>query len=380
MNTVASSGRTVLYASVGAELNWFALDPTDATLAREGAVSLPGAVQYVWPHPSRRYLYVASSNGGPAAVGGAGNTHTLTAFAIATSGALAPLGPSRELLSRPIHCTVDHGGRFILTAYPKPSAITVHRIEPDGSLGTEVAQSEPRDAGIYAHQVRVTPSNNSVILVTRGNHALPDRKEERGALKVFRFEDGQLRDERSVSLERSDGFQPRHVDFHPTRPFMYVALEAQNELLVFDFDSDENLSTTPRFSCSTLSGTVGNGIGASAIHFHPNGHSIYVANRDGTDGGEDNIAVFAVDPATGEPHVIQHADPRAVHVRTFAIDPTGRLLVAASIRQAGAVPAGLSVFQIGADGSLTFLRKCDIDTAQGALWWSGIVSAPLQEQ
>ena len=41
-------------------------------------------------------------------------------------------------------------------------------------------------------------------------------------------------------------------------------------------------------------------------------------------GGENSIVAYAIDPATGEPTLIQHVDPRSVHVRTFAIDPSGR--------------------------------------------------------
>ena len=56
-----------------------------------------------------------------------------------------------------------------------------------------------------------------------------------------------------------------------------------------------------------------------------------------------------------------------IHPRTFHIDPTGRLLVAqhnlpVNVRDGDAVKtlaAGLSVFRIGDDGKLTFVRKYD---------------------
>lgn len=133
---------------------------------------------------------------------------------------------------------------------------------------------------------------------------------------------------------------------------------------------------------------------AGAIHVHPNGRSVYVSNRaDSTEdfngrpvfrGGENSIAVYAIDPATGEPTPIQHADPRSFHVRTFAIDPSGRLLVAASIsdmwvrdgNDARHVPAALSVFRIAADGKLDFVRKYDVELGGKFQWWAGIVGLP----
>jgi len=123
---------------------------------------------------------------------------------------------------------------------------------------------------------------------------------------------------------------------------------------------------------------------------HPNGRFVYLTNRADNavpyegqrvfGGGENNIVVFSINQATGEPTLIQHIDTRGIHVRTFALDPSGRMLVAASIMalpvREGAgvrtVPAGLSVFRVGADGRLDFARKYDVDTGKKTQFWSGI--------
>jgi 6-phosphogluconolactonase len=99
-------------------------------------------------------------------------------------------------------------------------------------------------------------------------------------------------------------------------------------------------------------------------------------------GGESNIAVFAIDQKTGEPSAIQHANIHAAHPRTFALDASAKLLVAGSLaptalRDGGQVvdlPAGLSVFRVGADGKLDFVRKYDLDLGGYLQWWSGMVA------
>ena len=53
-----------LYSGVGGQLTHYEVDFGAATLAKRAAVTLPGGIQYAWPHPSRRYLYVATSTGG----------------------------------------------------------------------------------------------------------------------------------------------------------------------------------------------------------------------------------------------------------------------------------------------------------------------------
>jgi 6-phosphogluconolactonase (cycloisomerase 2 family) len=104
------------------------------------------------------------------------------------------------------------------------------------------------------------------------------------------------------------------------------------------------------------------------VHVHPNGRTVYVANRAGKAEGENSLAAYAIDQTTGEPHPLGHIDTHGVHPRTFHIDPSGRLLAVAHIT--GAV---LSLFHIGDDGGLRFARAYDIDVGQRTMWWMGMV-------
>jgi len=138
------TAKTVFYASTGPELTLFDVDAGDAALQKRSTVTLPANVQYAWPHPSKRYLYVVSSSGGP---GVAGTTHLANAFRIdPASGALAPHGEPQSLPSRPIHISVDKSGEYLLTAYNDPSNVTVHRINGDGSVGEPISQPDKRGA------------------------------------------------------------------------------------------------------------------------------------------------------------------------------------------------------------------------------------------
>ncbi len=137
------------------------------------------------------------------------------------------------------------------------------------------------------------------------------------------------------------------------------------------------------------------GQAAGTVHLHPNGRFLYQANRasgttnlDGKPvfvGGENNIAVYSINQDTGEPALIQNTDTRGMHPRTFTLDPSGRILVAANqmpllVRYGNnlkTVPASLSVFRIGADGKLDFARKYDVETAGStSLYWIGAVALP----
>ena len=184
----ASHPRAMYYASVGPVLRFFDVEVEGATLTERGATTLPANIQYVWPHPSRHTLYAVSSNGGPSI---AGDKHRANALAVdPATGALRPHGDAASLPSRPIHVSVDASGRNLLTAYNNPSGLTVHRLNADGTIGAPVAQPADLDTGIYAHQILATPSNRSVVLVTRGNNVTANKAEDPGAIKTFAFEDG----------------------------------------------------------------------------------------------------------------------------------------------------------------------------------------------
>jgi len=386
--------KAVFYASVGPALTLYHLDVDKAALSRQGTVLLPANVQYAWPHPSAHFLYVASSTGGPGSAGARGTEHYLTALRVdPATGALQAHGPSASLHARPIHMSLDRTGAYALTAYNSPSGATVHRINADGTVGEEVKQNASLDGGIYGHQIRVTPDNKAAVLVTRGNAAAGGKPEDPGALKVYGFKDGQLTNRASIAPNGGHGFGPRHLDFHPTLPLAYLSLETQNKLYVYRL-KDDTLEPEAIFKKETLAepGNIRGRQAASTVHVHPNGRFVYVGNRASDTvefegkkvfpGGENSIAVFAIDPATGEPTLIQNAGVHGIHPRTFSLDPTGRMLVSAHILPmlvrdgAGvkSVPANLTTFRVGADGKLTFANAYEVDTGGLMQFWSGMVA------
>ncbi|MBZ5641796.1 MAG: lactonase family protein [Acidobacteriia bacterium] len=398
------SGKVVLYAAVGTELTQYDMDLDGAALVKRGSVILPANVQEASLHPTKRYLYVAWSNGGPSnlppgSAAPSGNQHGLTAFRIdPASGALVPHGQPASLPSRPIHVTTDIPGTHVLTAYNDPSGVTVHRIEPDGTVGSQVKQRQPLDVGIYGHQVRVDPSNEMVILVTRGNGPTPTKPEDPGALKLFDYKDGALTNRLSIAPAGGFNFQVRHLDFHPSRRWVFVSLERQNKLEVYEKLKDGTLSRNPLFAKDTLvdPGNMRLGQELGTIHMHPNGRFVYLANRaSGTvdfegkpvfAGGENSIAVFAINQETGEPTLIQNIDTHGIHPRTFALDPSGRILVAGNMIQlsvhdkegVSTLPASLAVFRVRSDGKLDFARKYDLNVGHRNLFWMGIVPLPRE--
>ena len=390
-----STQKVALYANVGADLTHYDVDVAGAELIKRATVALPASVQYAWPHASRGYLYVATSSSA-SGYGTAGTEHHVTAFRIdPASGALTPHGTPIRLPTRPIHMTTDIPSKNILVAFNNPSALHIYRINEDFTPGGEVTQPGPIDAGIFAHQVRVSPDNRLAILVTRGNEGTPTKAEDPGALKVFDYQEGVLTNEVSIAPNEGKEFGPRHLDFHPTRPWMYVSIETQNKMYTYLME-DGRIKPEIAYRAETLAepNNIRSRQAAGTVHVHPNGRFLYGANRAQATteyqgkqvfrGGENSIVVYSIDQSTGEPTPIQHVETQKIHPRTFHIDPSGRLMVVqhnlpVNVRDGDAVktlPAGLSVFRIGDDGKLTFARKYDVDVGDKTMFWMGMVPLP----
>lgn len=367
-----------LYRSLGTRLHHDVVDVADARLHAASSLDLGEPIEFGWFHPAKPLLYVICGHRGAAR---RHLRHQLCVCRIdGVTGAVCAAGPPMRLPARPIHVSVDPEGHYVFITYNDPSGFTVHPIGQDGMAGEALPASEPIDTGIYAHHIQAMP-HGAVLLVTRGNSAAAGKAEEPGALKVFHLKNGAITAGASVAPNGGYGFGPRDVTFHPSQPWCYVSLERQNRLQMFRM-SGGGLEPTPAYNVTTLR-DPGNAVRrqlAGTLQFHPNGRILYVINRadDLIDwqetkvfrGGENSIAVFAIDPQTGEPRLVQSEDTRSIYVRTFAVDPGGRLLVAASSREiavragndAVTQPAALTLFRIAGDGKLTYVRSYDVKT------------------
>src|SRR3989442_3817752 len=111
----AARGRTMFYASVGGNLTHYSTDVDDASLVKRNTVTLPANIQYAWPHPSKQYLYIVSSGGGP---GVAPHQKFFHACPLDPAPrALLPPGHPQNPPLRPIPTNRHTKGRYLLTAY-----------------------------------------------------------------------------------------------------------------------------------------------------------------------------------------------------------------------------------------------------------------------
>ena len=120
------------------------------------------------------------------------------------------------------------------------------------------------------------------------------------------------------------GSGPRHLVFHPHKPFAYVISELQSKVTVFHYMEQQGVFE-PLQTLSTLPADFkGPNLGAE-IKIAPSGRFVYTSNR-----GHDSLAIYAVDQETGRLTLVGHESTQGIGPRDFTVDPSGALLLVAN--------------------------------------------------
>ena len=298
------------------------LNTESGSLRLDGIAAKSANPSYLALHPNGRVLYavneVSEFRGQPAGA--------VSAFAIdRRSGALELLNQQPSLGTSPCYVSVDRRGRVVFVANYGGGSVASFPVRRDAGLQT--AKSFVQHEGRGAHAVRQTaphahcilpdPTNRFVLVVDLGTDALLTyRLDERtGAITVV-----------TPGAATKAGAGPRHLTFHPNGRFAYVVNELDSTLLAFTYDGQRGALDEIQVTPASPGGTVTENYPAD-VHVSPSGRFLYASNR-----GDDTIAVFAIDSATGQVTPVEQVSSGGRTPRNFTLDPSGRFLLAANQR------------------------------------------------
>ena len=275
-------------------------------------------------HPNGRVLYAVNE----LSEFGGKPTGAVSAFAVARdSGALTPLGQLPSHGTAPCYVSVDRTGHTVLVANYGTGTVATFTVRQNGSLDVArtIVQHEghgpnaDRQAGPHAHCIITDPENRYVLAADLGVD---------GVL-VYRFNEKTGSIATAASGARTatkPGAGPRHLAFHPTGRFLYVINELDSTLLVYKYDGEHGSLDQVQVTASSPGGT-GPANYPADLHVAPSGRFLYASNR-----GHDTVAVFEIDPSSGQLTAIQRVPTGGSWPRNFAIDPTGQFLLVANER------------------------------------------------
>jgi 6-phosphogluconolactonase len=303
----------------------YSFDPGTGKLTTLGVAAESEDPSFLALHPSGKYLYAVNEIDHF----GAQKSGALSAFSIDhKTGKLALLNQAATRGAGPCHISLDKSGKFALVANYDGGSVATFPVHDDGTLGEAAdfvqhhgsSVNKERQESPHAHWIGTSPDNRFVLAADLGLDEV----------LIYRFNGskGTLTPNNPPFAKVNPGAGPRHVALHPNGRFAYVLAEMEDSVTAFAYKaSNGSLSLLQTVSAlSTVRGEYKGPKEAAEIAVHPNGKFLYVSNRAGID----SISAFSIDPAKGTLHLKNEYPTMGKTPRNFAIDPTGKFLLAAN--------------------------------------------------
>jgi 6-phosphogluconolactonase len=248
---------------------------------------------------------------------------SISAFSIdRKSGKLTLLNQVSSGGAGPCYLSLDQTGKYLMVAnYDSGSVATLPVLE-DGRLGEVSAKIQysghgfdpQRQEGPHPHDLDVSPDNRFALVADLGL----DR------VLTYRFDPakGTLVANDPPFTKVTPGTGPRHLIFDRTGKFVYVINELTSALSAFSYSADTGVLRELASPSTLQPGFKGTSF-AAEIGVHPSGKFIYASNR-----GDDSIATFAIDAASGVPRFVETVSSGGKTPRHFQIAPDGAYLFA----------------------------------------------------
>ncbi|AOB32545.1 hemagglutinin [Bordetella sp. H567] len=268
--------------------------------------------------------YLALGPGGRVLYAVHGDASDISAFRIdPDSGRLAFLNRRGTEGRNPVHLAVAPDGRHIIVSNHLSGALAVLPLADDGAL-LPVSQQValPGEPGPHRIEQKHAKPHFNPFDPTGRHVIVPDKGLDR--IFSFRFQDGRLTPAPAAAVATREGAGPRHIAFHPAAPYAYAVNELDSSVTAYRHDPATG-ALAPFQVLPTLPDSYTGNSRAAAIAVDARGRFVYASNR-----GDDSIAQFAVDAASGRLRFVRAHATGGRTPRFFTLDPSGRFLYAAN--------------------------------------------------
>lgn len=280
--------------------NMSAVSKTDAITASS---------YHTW-HPDMSVLYAVGNN-------------TVYALKMDRRGNLTLINEQPSHGRGPCYVSTDQKGHFVMVANYSGGSISIYPVLADGSLGARLqtikhegsSVHEGRQDAAHPHLIISSPDNQHVLV--------PDL----GMDQIFVYQldplKGMLKPNPIPFVETDPGAGPRHIEFHPEKPFLFVL----NELLstITSYRWDANLGKlTPIETQNLLPDDFEDTNTSADIHVTADGRFVYASNR-----GHNSLACFKI-MENGTMQLVDRYPSDGERPRNFLITPDDKYILVAN--------------------------------------------------
>lgn len=240
------------------------------------------------------------------------------------SGELRELNRQSSGGNGPCYVSLDASGRYALVANYGGGSVAALPISDDGSLrpASSVVQhtgssiNPDRQGEAHAHMIAPTPDSRHIFATDLGM--------DRVIGYTLDTASGELLPDEAAGAASHPGSGPRHFAFSPAIGLAFVINELDSTLTAYDYDAKSG-RLDPRQTVSTLPDDFEGDNTTAHVLVSPDGRFVYGSNR-----GHDSIAIFAIQPESLDLIALGHVPSGGRTPRNFALDPSGRWLLAAN--------------------------------------------------
>ena len=239
-------------------------------------------------------------------------------------GKLAFLNRQASKGADPCYISVDEDRKNVFVANYSSGSLAVLPVNKDGSLqpASQVIQDEgkgpdtSRQEGPHVHTAFFSPNEKYLLYTDLGTDKL-------NIMRYHASNPQPLTPSTPASVSVKPGHGPRHVVFSNDKKYLYLLQEMGSAINVYNFNggNPKEIQTVDMLPAG-FKGTNG----AAAIHISPNGKFLYASDRLDASA----LMVYAINTENGQLSFVQRQLTYGKNPRDFAIDPSGRYLLAAN--------------------------------------------------
>jgi len=223
------------------------------------------------------------------------------------------------------YISVDASGKWVMVANYTAGSLQAYPLNTDGTIKPASQTITHTGHGLDTGRQK-SPHVHSVIFSPDGHFlCAPDLGIDQ--VTVYKFNAAATASPLSPAspafAATMPGTGPRHIVFHPTLPYAYLAEELGGSVSAFGYKNGR-LQPLQHISAHPV-GFKGRKSSAD-IHISPDGRFLYVSNR----GDANTIAIYAIAPGNGKLELKGFQPVMGATPRNFMIDPTGNWLLVAN--------------------------------------------------
>jgi 6-phosphogluconolactonase (cycloisomerase 2 family) len=296
----------------------YQLDTLNGNLSKITSVKNVINPSYLTISPNGKFLYACTETKTP-------NAGSVSSFEFNPENkSLTFLNKQSSGGENPVYVSVHKNGKWLVNGNYTEGSVSVHPLLENGKIDSLSQNFQYSDGSV--HKERQTRSHvHSAVFSPQNDYIfLPDLGADK--IRSYGFDETQkqpLIETKNPFIKTDLEAGPRHFTFHPNQKFGYCIEEMAGAISVYKYENG-TLKKIQRIN--THPDKIKAGFESSDIHISPDGKFLYATNR----GKENNIAIFSIDE-NGLLKNIGYQSTLGKHPRIFAIDESGKFLIATNV-------------------------------------------------